>query len=74
MKPDWDADEREFEARARAFPDNDAVCPAVPVPDRAPLKVWRGRGGRAGNMGFILPSPEPSKCALANCWPRVESY
>jgi hypothetical protein len=30
----------------------DAACTAVPVPDRAPPKCWRGRGMRAGNMGY----------------------
>ena len=39
----------------------DAVCTAAPVLDRAPPKGWRGRGGRAGNMGFILPRPEPEQ-------------
>ena len=67
MKPDWGADEREFEAPTRAFPDNDAVCTAVPVPDRAPPKARRGRDGRAGNMGSILPRPEQSKSGRASC-------
>src|SRR4249920_1892943 len=30
-----------------------AVCTAVPVPDRALPKDWRGRGERAGSMAFI---------------------
>jgi hypothetical protein len=39
----------------------DAVCMAVPVPDRAPPKGWRGLGVRAGGTGSIPPRCKQSK-------------
>jgi hypothetical protein len=39
----------------------DAVCMAVPVPDRAPPKGWRGLGVRAGGTGSIPPRCTQSK-------------
>jgi hypothetical protein len=45
----------------------DAVCTAVPVPDREPPKGWSGRAVLAGNMGSILPRPSKSKSEYASC-------
>jgi hypothetical protein len=50
-----------------------AICMGAPAPDRAPPKDWRGRDGRAGNMGFIPPRPWPSRSGRASCWSRFES-
>jgi len=51
----------------RPWPTEDAACTGGRVPDRVPPKGWRGRAVLAGNMGSILPSPEPSKSGRVSC-------
>jgi hypothetical protein len=48
----------------------DAVCTAVPVPDREPQKGWSGRGVLAGNMGNTLPRPGGTKARARAAGPK----
>src|ERR1700687_2247448 len=48
----------------------DAAGTAVPVPDRAPSKGWRGRDARGGNMGFIRPRPGREKAGAGAAEPK----